>query len=63
VSCPYCVDEAGKHSAAAERQKQMDLGRARGIAHLGDAAATVAAERKAAKRALAEASRAKNRAD
>ncbi|MGB3335619.1 MAG: rhodanese-related sulfurtransferase [Devosia sp.] len=62
VSCPHCVDEVDKHSAAAERQKQMELGRARGIAHLGDAAATVAAERKAAKRTLAAASRERNKA-
>ncbi|QQR37700.1 rhodanese-related sulfurtransferase [Devosia oryziradicis] len=62
VSCPHCADEAGKHAAAAERQRQMELGRKHGVAHLGDAAATVAAERKAAKRALAEASRARNKA-
>ena len=61
VSCPHCVDDTGKHAAAAERQRQMELGRQRGVAHLGDAAATVAAERKAAKRALAEASRARNK--
>jgi UPF0176 protein len=62
VSCPHCVGEADKHAAAAERQKQMELGKRLGVAHLGDAAATVAAERKAAKRALAEASRARNKA-
>ena len=62
VSCPHCADEAGKHAAAAERQRQMELGRKHGVAHLGDAAATVAAERKAAKRALAKASRARNKA-
>ena len=62
VSCPHCVDATDKHAAAAERQKQMELGRQRGVAHLGDAAASVAAERKAAKRALAEASRARNKA-
>lgn len=62
VSCPHCVGEAGKHAAAAERQKQMELGKRRGVAHLGDAAASAAAERKAAKRALAEASRERNKA-
>lgn len=62
ISCPHCVGEADKHAAAAERQRQMELGRKHGVAHLGDAAATVAAERKAAKRALAEASRARNKA-
>ena len=61
VSCPHCADDAGKHAAAAERQRQMELGRKHGVAHLGDAAASVAAERKAAKRALAEASRARNK--
>jgi len=61
VSCGHCVGEVDKHAAAAERQKQMDLGKKLGVAHLGDAAATVAAERKAAKRVLAEASRERNK--
>ena len=61
VSCPHCAGEADKHAAAAERQRQMELGRERGVAHLGDAAASAAAERKAAKQALAEASRARNK--
>nr|WP_314256203.1 rhodanese-related sulfurtransferase [uncultured Devosia sp.] len=63
VSCPHCIGETAKHQAAAERQKQMELGKKRGVAHLGDAAATAAAERKAAKRATAEASRERNKAD
>ncbi|WP_240231572.1 rhodanese-related sulfurtransferase [Devosia lacusdianchii] len=62
VSCPHCVGEADKHAAAAERQKQMELARQRGAAHLGDDAAKLAAERKAQKRAQAEASRERNRA-
>jgi UPF0176 protein len=62
VSCPHCAGDAGKHAAAVERQKQMELAARRGMTHLGDAAATVAAERKAAKRVLAEASRARNKA-
>ena len=62
VSCPHCAGDAGKHAAAAERQRQMEIARKQGAAHLGDAAVTVAAERKAAKRALAEASRARNKA-
>lgn len=62
VSCPHCVGETDKHVAAAERQKQMELARQRGEAHMGDAAATEAAERKAAKRAQAEASRERNKA-
>jgi UPF0176 protein len=62
VSCPYCADEADKHAAAAERQRQMELAQRRGLAHLGDAAAALAAERKRQKRALAEASRLRNKA-
>jgi UPF0176 protein len=61
LSCPHCAGDAGKHAAAAERQRQMEIARKQGAAHLGDAAVTVAAERKAAKRALAEASRARNK--
>jgi UPF0176 protein len=63
VSCPHCVGETDKHAAAAERQRQMELGRKKGVAHLGDEAARIAAERKAAKRAQAEASRERNKAD
>ncbi|HEY8576678.1 MAG TPA: rhodanese-related sulfurtransferase [Devosia sp.] len=62
VSCPHCVGESDKHQAAAERQRQMDLARQRGLAHLGDDAARLAAERKAEKRRLAEASRERNKA-
>ena len=62
VSCAYCVGDGDKHAAAAERQKQMELAAARGAAHLGDAAAVLARERKAEKRAQAEASRARNAA-
>ena len=62
VSCSHCVGEADKHAAAAERQKQMDLARQRGAAHLGDDAARLAVDRKAEKRAMAEASRERNKA-
>ncbi|UJW84551.1 oxygen-dependent tRNA uridine(34) hydroxylase TrhO [Devosia sp. SL43] len=62
VSCPHCAGDEAKHAAAVERQKQMDLAKRQGLAHLGDAAATIAAERKAAKRLLAETSRARNKA-
>ncbi len=62
ISCPHCHGDTDKHAAAAERQKQMDLGRQKGVAHLGDEAARIAAERKAAKRAQAEASRKRNKA-
>ena len=61
ISCPHCAGDEGKHEAAAERQRQMEIARKQGAAHLGDAAVSVAAERKAAKRALAEASRARNK--
>ena len=62
VSCPHCADEAEKHAAAAERQRQMELARRRGLAHLGDEAAELARQRKAEKRARAEASRLRNEA-
>ena len=62
ISCPHCVDDTGKHAAATERQRQVELAKQRGVAHLGDEAARLAAERKAAKRAEAEASRARNKA-
>jgi UPF0176 protein len=61
VSCPYCVGDAAKHAAAAERQKQMDLARKRGTAHLGDAVTDDAERRRRAKRALAEQSRLANK--
>jgi UPF0176 protein len=62
VSCPHCAGEADKHTAAAERQRQMELARGRGLAHLGDEAAELARRRKAEKRAQAEASRLRNKA-
>jgi UPF0176 protein len=62
VSCPHCAGEADKHRAAAERQRQMELARQRGAAHLGDEAAALARRRKAEKRAEAEASRLRNKA-
>jgi UPF0176 protein len=63
LSCPHCVEDTEKRAAAAERQKQMDLAKKRGSAHLGDAAAEEAAARKARKIAQAEASRARNERD
>jgi UPF0176 protein len=62
VSCPYCAGEAEKHAAAAERHRQMELARRRGLAHLGDEAAALAQERKRQKQAQAEASRLRNKA-
>ncbi|MFK4810148.1 rhodanese-related sulfurtransferase [Devosia sp. ZW T5_3] len=62
IACPHCSDDLAKHAAAAERQKQMDLARQRGGAHLGDDAAQAAARARARKRAEAEASRERNKA-
>lgn len=61
VSCPHCSGDSAKHAAAAERQRQMELARKRGGAHLGDAAANDAAAAKALKAARAERSRLSNR--
>ncbi|PXA99788.1 hypothetical protein DMC47_01625 [Nostoc sp. 3335mG] len=60
LACPHCAGEGEKHRAAAERQKQMDLAKQRGTAHLGDAAREIAAKAKAEKLARAEESRARN---
>ncbi|KFC64388.1 putative rhodanese-related sulfurtransferase [Devosia sp. LC5] len=62
IACPHCSDDSAKHAAAAERQKQMDLARQRGGAHLGDDAARAATRARARKRAEAEASRERNKA-
>ena len=53
--CPACAEAAP--DGAAERERQMDLARARGEAHLGDDAAEVAARNKAAKLARKDAAR------
>ena len=60
VSCPHCVGDAQKHAAAAERQKQMDLAKKRGLAHMGDDATSTAEKRRQQKKALAEQSRQAN---
>jgi UPF0176 protein len=60
VSCPHCANDTAKHEAAAERQKQIELARRRGTAHLGDAAADAARRAKARKRQQAEQSRLRN---
>ena len=57
ISCAHCAGEADKHRAAAERQRQMALAEQRGSAHLGDAAAVDAAQRKARKAQQREQSR------
>jgi UPF0176 protein len=56
--CPDCA--AAAPEGAAERERQMDIARSRGDAHLGDDAAEVAARNKARKLALKEQSRAKS---
>ncbi len=61
ISCRHCAGDVEKHAAAAERQRQVDLAKARGLAHLGDDAARLAADTKARKRAAAEASRQRSR--
>ena len=63
LSCPHCAGDLAKREAAAERQRQMDLAKKRGGAHLGDAAIDDAAEGKARKLARAEQSRARNGTD
>jgi UPF0176 protein len=55
--CPTCADAAPE--GAAERERQMEIARARGEAHLGDDAVEVAARNKARKLELKERSRAK----
>lgn len=61
VSCPYCVEDKDKHEAAAERQRQMDLARQRGHAHMGDDVAREAAGARARKLERAERSRLANK--
>jgi UPF0176 protein len=60
IACPYCADETDKHRAAAERQRQIELARARGTVHMGDTVASAAEDHRARKRRLAEASRQRN---
>jgi UPF0176 protein len=61
ISCPYCAGDRAKHAAAAERQKQMDLARSRGLAHMGDDAVSTAEKRRQLKKTLAEQSRQANK--
>lgn len=62
VSCPYCAADSAKHAAAAERQRQMDLAKQRGRAHMGDGVAKDAAKARARKIEQAERSRLANKA-
>ncbi|MFD2248779.1 UPF0176 protein [Pseudochelatococcus lubricantis] len=62
VSCPHCAGDAArertlKQARVAERQRQVELARARGLAHLGDDATRTAQEQKCRKQARKEASR------
>lgn len=57
ISCPYCASDTAKHQSAAERQRQMDLARQRGLSHMGDAALTDAERRRQQKKLRAERSR------
>lgn len=59
VSCAFCVDE-DRAQGAAERQRQVEIARARGLAHLGDGAVKAAGIGKARKRQRAERSRARD---
>ncbi len=61
VQCPHCSGEeyAKTRAAAAERQKQMELAEQRGMAHLGDDAASAARARARAKKARRQADRAR----
>ncbi len=36
VQCPHCAGQAARKTRAAERQRQIELAEARGVAHLGD---------------------------
>ncbi len=53
VSCPHCIDKASEAQKArfAARQKQMELARERGEAHIGAEAVEVIRRRQAEKRA------------
>ena len=64
VQCHHCSGEenAAKRTAAAERQRQMELAAARGEAHLGEDAKAIAERRRLASKAKREADRAKNKA-
>ncbi len=62
TQCPHCSgpEFAATRAAAAERQHQMVLAEARGIAHLGDAAVSAARARHKAKKQRRAADRARN---
>lgn len=61
VQCHYCAGESDeKRRRAAARQRQIELANARGVAHIGDDAASAAAARQKAKKQRREADRQRN---
>ncbi len=62
VQCAYCVNErsAPERERARERQKQMEIARGQGVAHLGDAATEDAQKLREKKREEKEKQRARN---
>lgn len=62
VQCAHCAGEGTEKSrnAAMERHRQMKLAEKRGMAHIGDDAASAARARNKAKKARREADRARN---
>jgi UPF0176 protein len=65
VQCHHCADTLSdeKRKAAAERQRQIDLAKARGQAHIGSAAAALAEENRLKNKARRAADRQRNRAE
>jgi len=61
ISCRHCVGDTAKHAAATERQHQIDLAKARGTDHMGDAAHAVARANKTEKLSRIEADRQRSR--
>lgn len=58
IACPHCAgDDDKRHAAAAERQRQMELARTRGQAHLGLDATEAATRNRQRKQARAETAR------
>lgn len=61
VQCQHCADQAEeKRARAAARQRQIELAKSRGVAHLGDDAQSAAAAASKAKKQKREADRKRN---
>jgi len=62
VQCHYCASERdmAKREAAAERQRQIELAKARGEIHIGQDASEIARQRREANKARREADRKRN---